>query len=164
MSCMKRKTRRNARGRGSTGCDCCSPGDAVAPVCHRTGLGFVFGEGLGSILRRNPDTVRRPHVSVVRQEPVPAGGIPDGFWPGPPDGAVEIVSLHDRAEEVHEWVWAYLGAGVRQVWVVWPRSRAVTAYEAGGVIRELGAEEEREGGEVLPGFRIPVRELFTGGA
>jgi len=50
---------------------------------------------------------------------------------------------------------------VRQVWVLWPRSRAVTVYEAGGVVRELGAEEELEGGEVLPGFRVKVSDLFA---
>lgn len=125
------------------------------------GLGLVFGDGLGYLLRRNPDTVRIPDVSVVRRERVPEGGIPEGFWPGTPDLAVEIVSPHDLAEEVHERVREYLGAGVRQVWVVWPRSREVTVYEGGGVLRELGAEEELEGGEVLPGFRVKVSDLFA---
>ncbi|GBD21363.1 hypothetical protein HRbin28_01812 [bacterium HR28] len=126
---------------------------------HR--LGLVFTDGAAFVLRRNPDTVRIPDVSVVRRERVPGGGIPEGFWPGAPDLAVEIVSPHDRAEEVHERVREYLGAGVRQVWVLWPRSRAVTVYEAGGVVRELGAEEELEGGEVLPGFRVKVSDLFA---
>ena len=123
-------------------------------------IGFVFGDGLGYILRRNPDTVRIPDVSVVRRERVPAGGIPEGFWPGAPDLAVEIVSPHDRAEEVHERVRDYLGAGVRLVWVLWPKSRTVTVYWPDGTARELGPDEKLTGGDVLPGFEVSVSELF----
>jgi len=125
------------------------------------GLGFVFGDGLGYILRRNPDTVRIPDVSVVRRERVVAGGIPEGFWPGAPDLAVEIVSPHDRAEEVHERVRDYLGAGTQQVWVLWPRSRTVTVYWPDGTARELGPDDQLTGGDLLPGFAIPVRDLFV---
>ncbi|MCX2728234.1 Uma2 family endonuclease [Thermomicrobium sp. 4228-Ro] len=123
-------------------------------------LGFVFGDGLGYILRRNPDTVRIPDVSVVRRERVPAGGIPEGFWPGAPDLAVDIVSPHDRAEEVHERVRDYLGAGTRLVWVLWPKSRTVTVYWPDGTARELGPDEKLTGGDVLPGFEVSVSELF----
>ncbi|MBO9404490.1 MAG: Uma2 family endonuclease [Thermomicrobium sp.] len=124
-------------------------------------LGFVFGDGLGYILRRNPDTVRIPDVSVVRRERVPAAGIPEGFWPGAPDLAVEIVSPHDRAEEVHERVRDYLGAGVRLVWVLWPKSRTVTVYWPDGTARELGPDEKLTGGDVLPGFEMTVSDLFV---
>ncbi|WP_448576561.1 Uma2 family endonuclease [Thermomicrobium sp.] len=124
-------------------------------------IGLVFGDGLGYILRRNPDTVRIPDVSVVRWERVPATGIPEGFWPGAPDLAVEIVSPHDRAEEVHERVRDYLGAGVRLVWVLWPKSRTVTVYWPDGTARELGPDEKVSGGDVLPGFDMTVSELFA---
>ncbi|MCX7622391.1 MAG: Uma2 family endonuclease [Thermomicrobium sp.] len=124
-------------------------------------LGFVFGDGLGYILRRNPDTVRIPDVSMVRREQVPAAGIPEGFWPGPPDLAVEIVSPHDRAEEVHERVQDYVAAGTVQVWVLWPKSRSVTVYWGDGTARELGPEETLEGGDLLPGFAVRVGDLFV---
>ncbi len=124
-------------------------------------IGFVFGDGLGYILRRAPDTVRIPDVSVVRRERVPAGGVPEGYWPGAPDLAVEIVSPHDRAEEVHERVRDYLGAGTALVWVLWPKSRAVTVYRADGTARELGPEDALDGEAVLPGFQVRVSELFT---
>jgi len=123
-------------------------------------LGLVFCDGAAFVLRRNPDTVRIPDVSVVRRERVPAGGIPEGFWPGAPDLAVEIVSPHDRAEEVHERVRDYLGAGVRLVWVLWPKSRTVTVYWPDGTARELGPDEKLTGGDVLPGFEVSVSELF----
>lgn len=124
-------------------------------------IGFVFGGGLGYILRRGPDTVRIPDVSVVQRERVPAGGVPEGYWPGAPDLAVEIVSPHDRAEEVHERVWDYLGAGTALVWVLWPKSQAVTVYRADGTARELEPEDTLDGEAVLPGFQVRVSELFS---
>ncbi|MCS7052068.1 MAG: Uma2 family endonuclease [Thermomicrobium sp.] len=126
---------------------------------HR--LGLVFSDGAAFLLQRNPDTVRIPDVSVVRRERVPAAGIPEGFWPGAPDLAVEIVSPHDRAEEVHERVRDYLAAGTVQVWVLWPKSRSVTVYWADGTARELGPEETLAGGDLLPGFAVKVSELFA---
>ena len=124
-------------------------------------LGLVFCDGAAFVLRRDPDTVRIPDVSVVRRERVPAAGIPEGFWPGAPDLAVEIVSPHDRAEEVHERVRDYLGAGVRLVWVLWPKSRTVTVYWPDGTARELGPDEKLTGGDVLPGFEMTVSDLFV---
>jgi len=123
-------------------------------------LGLVFCDGAAFVLRRDPDTVRIPDVSVVRRDRVPAAGIPEGFWPGAPDLAVEIVSPHDRAEEVHERVRDYLGAGVRLVWVLWPKSRTMTVYWPDGTARELGPDEKLTGGDVLPGFEMTVSDLF----
>ena len=124
-------------------------------------LGLVFCDGAAFVLRRDPDTVRIPDVSVVRRDRVPAAGIPEGFWPGAPDLAVEIVSPHDRAEEVHERVRDYLGAGVRLIWVLWPKSRTVTVYWPDGTARELGPDEKLTGGDVLPGFEMTVSDLFV---
>ncbi len=124
-------------------------------------LGLVFSDGAAFVLRRNPDTVRIPDVSVVRRERVPVEGIPEGFWLGAPDLAIEIVSPHDRAEEVHERVRDYLVAGTRLVWVLWPKSRTVTVYWPDGTARELGPDEKLTGGDVLPGFDVTVSELFV---
>ncbi len=126
---------------------------------HR--LGRVFADGLAYILRRDPDTVRIPDVSVVRRERIPPTGIPEGFWPGPPDLAVEIVSPTDRAEDVHDRVHDYLAAGTSLVWVLWPRARAVTVHTPDGLARELGPNSELHGEPVLPGFRVGIAELFA---
>ena len=103
-------------------------------VEHR--LGEVFGDGLGYIIARDPDVVRVPDVSFIVRERLPAGH-PHGFVPFAPDLAVEIVSPGDRAEDVYGKVREYLAAGVRLTWVFWPKYRAVSVYEPGGVTREL---------------------------
>ena len=129
-------------------------------VEHR--LGEVFPDGLGYIIARDPDVVRVPDVSFIAGDRLPAEGL-QGFVPFAPDLAVEIVSPGDRAEDVYGKVREYLAAGVQLVWVFWPKYRAVSVYEPGGVTRELGPDDELDGGDVLPGFRVRVAELFEAG-
>ncbi len=135
----------------------------LRPFVAERGLGRVYGDGLAYVIRRDPDTVRVPDVSFVSQARLPEGGVPEGFMPLSPDLAVEIVSPADTANEVHEKVRSYLESGVRLVWVLWPRHRAVSVYSEGDGYRELGSEDELEGGEVLPGFRVKVSQLFEVG-
>lgn len=123
-------------------------------------LGPVFGDNVGYIIIRNPDTIRIPDVSFVSWERVPEEGVPEGYWPFAPDLAVEVVSPNDRADDIHDKVREYLAAGTRAVWVMWPKRRSVTAYSPNGVARELGPGEDLDGGEALPGFRVRVGGLF----
>lgn len=122
--------------------------------------GLTFVGHLGFVLGRDPGRLRIPDVSFVSRDRVPADGLPEGFWPGPPDLAVEIVSPHDRAEDVRAKVSNYLDAGTRTVWVLWPRDQSVTVYQAGGQVKDLGPRDELDGGDVLPGFRVQVADLF----
>lgn len=125
-------------------------------------LGPVFADGTGYLLRRNPDRVRIPDVSFVSWGRVPSEGVPDtGFWPFAPDLAVEIVSPGDRADDVHDKVREYLEAGTDLVWVLWPKRRSVSAHTPDGVARELGPDDGLDGGDVLPGFRTRVADLFA---
>jgi Uma2 family endonuclease len=124
------------------------------------GLGAVVGAESGFQIARNPDTVRAPDVAFIRAGRV-VGGLPQGFFPGPPDLAVEVLSPSDRASEVIAKVEDWLGAGCRAVWVVNPQTRTVTAYEGGGNAAVLAATDALDGGELLPGFRVPVAEIFV---
>lgn len=124
-------------------------------------LGLTFTDGTGYILRRHPDLMRVPDVSFLAWNRIPEGGVStEGYLPVAPDLAVEIVSPGDQADVVHDKVSEYLEAGVRLVWVLWPKRRSVTVHKPGGVARELGPDEELDGGEVLPGFSVRVSKLF----
>lgn len=123
-------------------------------------LGVVATDGAGYVISREPDVMRLPDVSFVSRERVPESGIPEGYWPFTPDLAVEIVSPGDTANELHTKVREYLAAGTRLVWVVWPRRREVTVYHADGSESTLGAGSELSGGDVLPGLRVSIAELF----
>lgn len=122
-------------------------------------LGLVFPDGVGYVLRRDPDQVRIPDVSFVAWTEVPDDGVPDRFWEGAPTLAVEVISTNDRAADIHRKVRDYLDAGTRLVWVLWPQQTSVTVYAPDGQ-RELGPAEELDGGDVLPGLRVRVGDLF----
>jgi Uma2 family endonuclease len=85
--------------------------------------------------------------------------LPEQYFEGAPDLAVEVLSPDDRWTEVEAKVDEYLAAGTVRVWVVDARRREVHVFGAGGRSR-LGGEQVLEGEELLPGFRLPLSELF----
>lgn len=128
-------------------------------VQHR--LGVCAGADGGVRLRSEPDTVRAPDVSFVRAERIPAGGLVAGYWPGAPDLAVEVLSPSDRYPEVQRKVQEYLDAGTRLVWVVDPESRTATAFHPDGRSSFLSEDDALDGEDVLPGFRLPLSEVWA---
>ena len=124
---------------------------------HR--LGAVLTPA-GFRIATDPDTVREPDVAFVRAERMPSTGVPDGFWPGPPDLAVEIRSPSDRRAAISAKVRDYLARGVRIVWVVEPKKQTVTVHRRESPAVTLGMDEEIEAAEILPGFSCAVRRLF----
>jgi Uma2 family endonuclease len=135
----------------------------IAAILH----GYVMAHRLGRVmtpagftLAKNPDTVREPDVAFVRQERIPETGMPDGYWPGPPDLAVEIASPGDRPSEIHAKVIDYLARGVRLVWVVDPKKRTVTAHVPEASPVTLTMDDVLDTGEVVPGFACAVSRIF----
>src|SRR5688572_3965126 len=109
----------------------------LADYVKRNDLGVVLGAETGYVLRRNPDTVRGADVSFVAIARIPAKRLPQKFWEGAPDLAVEVMSPEDTANELGEKVGEYLSAGARLVWVVNPKRRTVTVHRPGSEPRIL---------------------------
>jgi Uma2 family endonuclease len=124
-------------------------------------LGRVFGAETGFRIAHDPDTVRAPDVAFVTAQRI-GGTLAPGFFPGPPDLAVEVLSPDDRAGEVLAKAQAWLDAGCRAVWVVDPRTRTITVYRSRSEIVVRSASETLSGGDLLPGFSLLVGELFQG--
>lgn len=74
---------------------------------------------------------------------------------------MEIVSASNSASELQEKVLDYLDAGARMVWLVDPAPRTVTVYRWRDAMRVFRVPEELEGGDLLPGFRLPPARLFA---
>ena len=125
-----------------------------------TRAGLAFGAETGFLIEKNPDTVRAPDIAFIRRERMPAEGLPSGFWPGAPDLAVEVVSPGDTTREVDEKANGWLRGGALAVWVVNPRSKTVSVYSADGTVNILVEGSILDGGDVLPGFRCPVSDVF----
>jgi Uma2 family endonuclease len=122
------------------------------------GLGAVMTE-VGFKLASNPDTVRAPDVAFIRRDRMPTPE-PRGFWNGPPDLAIEVLSPDDRPDDVREKLAEYLTHGVPVVVVVDPDARHVTVFRPSGPELALAADDVLDLNDVVPGFRCRVRELF----
>lgn len=123
-------------------------------------LGRVYAAETGFRLALDPDTVRAPDVAFVRQERIEEVGEVEGYWPGAPDLAVEVISPGDLYTEVEEKVFTWLEAGTRLVVAVDPRRHTVAVYRGKEDIRVLTEGEMLRGGEVVPGWEVGVKELF----
>jgi Uma2 family endonuclease len=78
-----------------------------------------------------------------------------------PELAIEVTSPTDRSEDQREKVAEYFRAGVRSVWVVYPRLQQVEVYESPTSIRVLSSDDTLFGDPVLPGFQLPLADLFS---
>ena len=125
---------------------------------HR--LGRTFAAETGFILARDPDTVRAPDVAFVSRERLPQGGLPSGYLEMAPDLAVEVISPSDTDREVQEKTESWLAAGTSQVWNLYPQNRTVAVHQRGVPATVIGESGVLTGGDLLPGFRVPVAELF----
>ena len=123
-------------------------------------LGVVAAAETGFCIARGPDTVRAPDVAFVCAQRVPAR-LPRGFFEGAPDLAVEVLSPDDRASEVMAKVQDWLEAGCREVWVVDPRTETVSVYRSRDESRILRRGDLLTSDELLPGFNLPVAEIFA---
>ncbi len=124
-------------------------------------LGIAASSEVGFLLASDPDTVRAPDVFFVSSERVAAGGIPKGYWPGPPDLAVEVVSPNDRRTQVEAKALEWLAAGTRAVIVVDPPTRTATVYLSADDVRVLHADEQLDLGDVVPGWSPRVGDFFV---
>ncbi len=124
------------------------------------GLGIVFTSEVGFKLASDPDTVRGPDVSFVGGARIPETGIPVGYWPGPPDLAVEVVSPNDRQAKVEAKALHWLDAGTRAVVVLDPPLRTATVYRSRQDIRVLVDDQPLDLHDVVPGFAPRTGDLF----
>ncbi len=113
---------------------------------EQQGIGLVFAAETGFKLATNPDTVRAADVALVLNERIPAAGVPDSFWEGAPDLAVEVFSPNDSTSDVLDKVRDYLAAGADQVWIADPKSTTVSVYKPLQDVQTLTERETLEGG------------------
>lgn len=122
---------------------------------HR--LGKVYSSDTGFKLGQDPDTVRAPDVTFISASRVVKTR---KHFPGAPDLAVEVISPNDTYSEVHAKVREYLAAGTRLVIVVDLDGEVAEIHSPTGV-RYIPPEGSLDGAEVVPGWTLPLRELFA---
>ncbi len=121
-------------------------------------LGFVAG---ADALSRFGSNARAPDVAFVRWEQVPDEEIPDvGVAAEVPQLAVEVLSRGNTRREIERKRGEYFAAGVRLVWIVEPRRRTVEVWTAADRFVTLTEADVLDGGDVLPGFSLSIRDWF----
>ena len=80
------------------------------------------------------------------------------FVPIPPNLVVEVVSLLNDPAVLRQKLWNYLVAGI-VVWIVDPDEKQVEVYVPGQPVSLIGSDGVLEGGDVLPGFAMAVKNL-----
>ena len=83
-----------------------------------------------------------------------------GLFRARPTLAVEVISPTDRLTRVADKVQDWLEHGTRMVVVVNPRNRTVQVRTTDGVI-ELTEADTLDGGDVVPGWSMPVADIFS---
>lgn len=121
-------------------------------------LGIIYDQS-GFLFERDPDTVLGPDLSFVQSAHVPADE--DVFPLLAPDLVVEVISPSQTGPSIEVKVAIYLAAGVRLVWAIDSARRTVHVRRADGTELLLSVEDVIDGEDVLPGFRLPVAQLFA---
>ncbi len=132
----------------------------VSRFVREQGQGKCFVAETGFLVAQDPDTVRAPDFAYVSTERLPGGKVPDGYFPGAPDLAVEVLSPSESASQIGRKIREYFAAGARAVWVADPESRTLRAYSDPTESKTYTIDDELLGGDVLPGFRCRVGEFF----
>jgi len=129
---------------------------------------FVLARNLGFVtapdgmMRLSPGTVRIPDVAYLSWARTPDGRIPEvAMSDFAPDLAVEVLSPSNTNAEMARKRAEYFAAGVRLVWEIDPRTRTVAVFTAREQSTTLDASMTLDGGDVLPGFALPLADLFA---
>jgi Uma2 family endonuclease len=80
-----------------------------------------------------------------------------------PDFVVEVVSISDQKahkDRIEKKLNKYIKAGVWLIWYIYPDHKEVEVYKRGQPMRVVGIDGVLDGGDVLPNFTLPVRDIF----
>lgn len=143
--------------------------DAIAALVafllfpHARPLGVVTSSQAG--FRMTGGNLRSPDVGFTRWERLPGSDtLPTGFLDAAPDLCVEVISPSETQSEMDEKVAEYFASGARQVWQLFPGERRVSVYRGVNTIIRLEQDDILAAGDdLLPAFRVFVRELFAVG-
>ncbi len=131
----------------------------LGDYCHPRNLGAILGAD--GMMRLAPGLLRIPDVSFISWDRLPGRRMTEEPIPDLcPDLAVEVLSPSNSRKEMKNKLKDFFNAGCKLVWFVDPRTRTVTVYNSVEDSRLLGEEQTLDGGDVLPRFSLPLRQLF----
>ena len=125
---------------------------------HDLGIGY----GADAMLRIVAGRVRLPDVSFVSWDKLPNRELPaEPIANLVPDLAVEILSKGNTRREMKGKREEYFQGGARLVWEINPKKQSARVYTSPNQFQEIDPDGALDGGDVLPGFVLPLQKLFA---
>ncbi|MFN8376325.1 MAG: Uma2 family endonuclease [Anaerolineae bacterium] len=131
-------------------------GHLLSIYLDQNDIGYVTGADGSYILA--PGYEFMPDVGYISKARLPQE--PERQVQGPPDLAVEVKSPTDSKREMRQKAEDYLRFGTKMVWLIFPEEKLVEVYVPDKDVAEININGVLDGGEVLPGFTLPVKEIF----
>jgi Uma2 family endonuclease len=123
-------------------------------------LGSVCGSSLGCWMASG--NLLSPDVSFIHKSRVPRGReAVKRYFQGAPDLVVEVLSPWDRTIRIRDKMVEYFDSGARLAWVINPEEKSTLVYRGAEAEHLLRLTDALDGENVLPGFRLPLEELFA---
>lgn len=136
-------------------------GGQIFQYLKQNQVGKATAAGTGYVLA--PNTVLSPQVGFIFKDRIP-DELPSGFVPFARNIAVEVVSPSNSPAEISSKIEKYIEHGTCLVWIVYPEKQVINVYRPAGdgsaTVKFLDIEDTLDGGEVLPGFSLPLRDIF----
>jgi Uma2 family endonuclease len=133
---------------------------SLARFLEEHDLGTIVGAD--GMVRLFPGLVRIPDVAFISWARFPRKRRKQGEIPTiAPDLVVEVLSKGNTPREMKRKLDEYFRAGVRLVWFVDPRRRTVRVYTAFDQSVVLDEDQHLDGGDVLPGFSLSIRDWIA---
>jgi Uma2 family endonuclease len=134
---------------------------------HKLGEAFIEAPFVLTIDAKWVKGSRVPDVMFIAAARLAQLAEDDPDWdskplPLVPDLVIEVISPTDRLADVTAKIAGYLDDGVRMVWLIEPEAQTVTIYTPGSKqLTRLTAEDTLSGGDIVPGFELPLNTLFA---
>src|SRR5258706_7037391 len=125
------------------------------------GRGEVVNGEVGIFIRRDPDTVRAADILFISHDRLVRSSS-SSYLDVAPELVVEVLSPDDRWTDVTEKLEDYFSAGIHSVWVLVPKLRRGLIYRSLTEVTQLNVGQVLTDEEILPGFSVPVADLFPG--
>ena len=134
---------------------------ALRTFAQKHRLGVVLDSSAGYwMANRN---CRAPDISFVPKARLLALGFSPRarkFFPGAPDLAVEVLSPSNSRAEIDARLRDFFASGTQVAWIINPENECVEVCHSLTDRQLIGPGGDRDGEDLLPGFRYPIADLF----
>jgi Uma2 family endonuclease len=135
-------------------------GSLVVQHARANDLGVALGAD--GFIKLGEGLVRAPDATFIPWSEFPDDELPeDAFWSVAPGLIVEVLSPGNTPKEIDRKLTEFFKAGCKLAWVIDPRAKTAKVHTSAKRFKELDETGTLDGGKVLPGFALPLADLFA---